>query len=423
MGDDDVTPFRWIRVNQIKTLTRELMATPWFLALKPVESLEKVAPGFIYKDEYVADLFAVSVKEKVTATEAYRDGEIIIQDRASCFPAEILFGGEFQPREVIDSCAAPGNKTTHVAALLQNSGASQGSGEDTNSDQSQSQSRSRSQSLSAHRPGYRQNGDQDSDSGVVYAFERDQKRVETLKKMCSIATSNPNLIQITRADFTTVKPTDFPNVQGLIVDPSCSGSGIFGRALEDSEQENEPVDVERLNRLGRFQFSIMKHALSFPNALKVVYSTCSIHAEENERVVVDLLLDEEIRAKGWKLAPRSVVIPAWERRGWAQEFTSVGENVEELAGGCVRAMPKEDGGIGFFAACFIRDEAAGDEALAESLALAPSTTSTTKSLTKALTKILTKALASTNAATDSAQASSLDGQASSPDEEWTGFSP
>ena len=42
----------------------------------------------------------------------------------------------------------------------------------------------------------------------------------------------------------------------------------------------------------------MKHALLFPSARKVVYSTCSIHAQENERVVVDLLLDPEVNRRG-----------------------------------------------------------------------------------------------------------------------------
>ena len=105
---------------------------------------------------------------------------------------------------------------------------------------------------------------------------------------------------MTHADFTTTKPEDFPDVTGLVVDPSCSGSGIFGRALEDShnEEEIENVNTERLNKLAGFQFAIMKHALLFPSARKVVYSTCSIHAQENERVVVDLLLDPEVNRRG-----------------------------------------------------------------------------------------------------------------------------
>lgn len=320
--DDDETPIRWFRINTIKIdPERFYVKHPFFKQLQPVSSLEEIKePGVIYSDDYIPNLFGVHPREKITSTEAYKLGEIIIQDRASCFPSHIL---NSDPKDihtqVIDACAAPGNKTTHAAAHLPNS------------------------------------------ESVVYAFERDSKRVQILKTMCEKATgkNKKKLIQITHADFTTTKPDDFADVTGMVVDPSCSGSGIFGRALEDSynEQESETVNTERLAKLSGFQFAIMKHALLFPLARKVVYSTCSVHVQENERVVIDLLLDPEVRKRGWTLATRDVVIPKWERRGFEDEFVKLTRDPEEckkLAGGCVRANPKVDGGIGFFAACFVR---------------------------------------------------------------------
>lgn len=170
--------------------------------------------------------------------------------------------------------------------------------------------------------------------------------------MCEKATgkSKKELIQITHADFTTTRPDDFPNVTGFVVDPSCSGSGIFGRALEDSQKEEEKqqeIDTTRLNKLAGFQFKIVKHALLFPSARKLVYSTCSIHPHENERVVVDLLTDPEIKSRGWHLEDRLKVIPNWERRGWKEEFTSIagGDNemCEKLACGRLCAFYSERG--------------------------------------------------------------------------------
>lgn len=323
--DEDETPIRWCRINTIKTTEKEFFEKNQFFAkLQPVSQLSQLTgPGMIYHDDYIPQLFGIHPKEKLTSTQAYLNGEVIIQDRASCFPAVILNNDPKDVHtQVIDACAAPGNKTTHSASyVLQH---------------------------------------QLSD-GVVYAFERDNHRVKTLKIMSEKATGkkHADLIQVTHADFTTTKPEDFPDVTGMLVDPSCSGSGIFGRALEDNnEQENEEVDTERLNKLASFQFTIMKHALSFPHARKVVYSTCSIHPHENERVVVDLLMDPQVKAQGWTLASRDVVIPSWPRRGWEQEFTAIcnddAEQCREMAGGCVRSVPKEDGGIGFFAACFVK---------------------------------------------------------------------
>lgn len=322
--NEDETPVRWFRVNTIKTTPEALFPTYlFFLSLQPVHSIEEIkSTGVIYKDSYIPNLFGIHPKEKLTSSDAYKRGEVIIQDRASCFPAAILFNDPKDVHsQVIDATAAPGNKTTHLASYLA------------------------------------------PISGIVYAFERDERRMMILKKMCEIATGSKhkNLIHPTHADFTSISPSDIPQITGLIVDPSCSGSGIFGRAVEDAstaEQANEEVNTTRLQKLAGFQFKIVKHALSFPKARKVVYSTCSIHPHENERVVVDLLRDPLIQKQGWKLAPRNIVVPDWPRRAWEQEFSSICdgdlEKCTALAGGCVRFLPKEDGGIGFFAACFVR---------------------------------------------------------------------
>ena len=147
--DDDETPIRWFRINTIKIdPERFYVKHPFFKQLQPVSSLEEIKePGVIYSDDYIPNLFGVHPREKITSTEAYKLGEIIIQDRASCFPSHIL---NSDPKDihtqVIDACAAPGNKTTHAAAHLPNS------------------------------------------ESVVYAFERDSKRVQILKTMCEKAT-------------------------------------------------------------------------------------------------------------------------------------------------------------------------------------------------------------------------------------------
>lgn len=316
--EQDETPVRWFRVNTIVSDEQAVMEDDFFKNLVSVDKVEHIAAGKIYADTTVANLYGIHPSEKITASEAYKNGAVIIQDRASCFPAQILQGDPEDHHDVvIDACAAPGNKTTHLAALV-------------------------------------------SKNGVVHAFERDANRVKTLKMMTSKALGpHKDRIQITHADFMTIDPKDFPQVTGIVVDPSCSGSGIFGRALEDAqlEQDRESIDTERLQKLASFQFKIVKHTMKFPGTRKIVYLTCSIHPHENERVVMDLLADPEVKEQGWKLAPREKVIPNWHRRGWADEFVAMSRDpkvCEQLAGGCVRAVPKEDGGIGFFAACFVR---------------------------------------------------------------------
>ena len=49
---------------------------------------------------------------------------------------------------------------------------------------------------------------------------------------------------------------------------------------------------------------------------KIVYSTCSIHSQENEQVVKEVLQ----QTSDFVLANRNDVIPTWDRRGISIEF-------------------------------------------------------------------------------------------------------
>ena len=52
----------------------------------------------------------------------YTSGLYILQDKASCFPATILQPPKVEGAVVIDATAAPGNKTSHLSALMDNTG-------------------------------------------------------------------------------------------------------------------------------------------------------------------------------------------------------------------------------------------------------------------------------------------------------------
>lgn len=302
--DNDEPPVRWIRVNLGRMPGDSPKAMFERLGLTEVNSWANVKAKNYYKDKYVANLYAIPPSISMAKLPEYANGSIIVQDRASCFPVTIM-NPAMGKGVYIDSCAAPGNKTSQLAAYAKK----------------------------------------------VIAFERDPKRANTLAKMLKTAHLN-NKVDVKVMDFTRFDPqpksseenegeesntdeNDSEEYDGLIVDPSCSGSGIF-RATTTTP--------ERLEKLSEFQFLIMMHALRF-NAKKVVYSTCSIHPEENEQVVKRLLEHPNVAGK-WRLAPRERALPNWPRRGLTSEFPE--------ANGCVRVNPRVDGGIGFFAACFER---------------------------------------------------------------------
>lgn len=75
----------------------------------------------------------------------------------------------------------------------------------------------------------------------------------------------------------------FEKVEYILLDPPCTGSGMVNRlALVSSIEKDED---ERLWNIGGVQIRMLIHAMTkFPNAIKIVYSTCSIHPNENEHV-------------------------------------------------------------------------------------------------------------------------------------------
>ena len=154
---------------------------------------------------------------------------------------------------------------------------------------------------------------------------------------------------VLNADFTSLDPQDerFKCVTHILLDPSCSGSGLIQRLDYDQSEATSPT---RLRNLATFQSRLLKHALSFPNVQRVVYSTCSYHAEENERVLEGVLHGQT----EWRVLRRDeqpAGLKSWHRRGLSQECSST-----EVAEGCIRFEKGTDGTIGFFAVALTRNE-------------------------------------------------------------------
>jgi len=133
------------------------------------------------------------------------------------------------------------------------------------------------------------------------------------------------------------------------------------------DRDNEEGQADRLQKLAAFQLLMIKHAMKcifgselwsscfssllipVPRVRKIVYSTCSIHATENEHVVRAALNSDEALSKGFKLASPHQVLPTWPRRGLEDELDSPDD-----AASLVRCSPTDDGTNGFFVSCFVR---------------------------------------------------------------------
>ena len=368
---------RWVRINTLKT-TMERQLNTTFAGYKLAETLDEVLskyglgiePKLIYIDKYIPNLLALPPATDLSKKRAYFDGLIILQDKASCFPAYLL---DPDPQDCcLDGCAAPGNKTTHLAAILHEKG--QGSSVPERS---------------------------------IHASERDSKRASTLGIMVRKAGASDR-VHVHRQDFLKFEPTNLPcsSVGALLLDPSCSGSGIISRdeafnvklprvqadlpskarpkrkrrrtEREPSEensvagtQEEAPVPTNetaellqvRLSALSEFQMRLLLHALHFPKAHKITYSTCSIYAEENENVVIKALLQSGTENLGWRILRRDEQVQgmrAWNVRGYletCQKLLSGPDlDAKEIAEACIRCEKgTAEGTQGFFVAAFVRD--------------------------------------------------------------------
>lgn len=123
---------RYVRLNTIKTsfndAKKELVQTGHIFEPPPTGArqaqLQKVpSGGRSYRmDEHCPDLLVFRPKGQsdVSRVPMVARGELIIQQKASCFPALAL--APPAGSVVIDGCAAPGNKTCHIAALMGNQG-------------------------------------------------------------------------------------------------------------------------------------------------------------------------------------------------------------------------------------------------------------------------------------------------------------
>ncbi len=163
----------------------------------------------------------------VTATRAYVEGRISIQDEASQLVAVLVGRGE----KLLDCCAAPGSKT----ALL------------------------------ARR----------NPSAEVLATELHPHRARLLQSLNRM----PN-VRVVAADARHL-PFSFA-FDRILADVPCSGTGTLARNPEIKWR----LKIEDLHDLQLRQTAILKSALGhLARGGRLVYSTCSLEREENEAVV------------------------------------------------------------------------------------------------------------------------------------------
>jgi 16S rRNA (cytosine967-C5)-methyltransferase len=170
----------------------------------------------------------------VAGSELFAAGAITPQSRAAQSVA--VFLGPRPGERVLDLCAAPGGKTTHLAALM-------------------------------------------ADQGEVVAVERNAGRAAVLRETCArMRASCVTVVEADAKDFAADRPFD-----RVLVDPPCSGLGTL-RTHPDLRWRMTPASIEGLVVVQDAIVAAARAALAPGGTL--VYSTCTINSDE-ERVSGD----------------------------------------------------------------------------------------------------------------------------------------
>jgi 16S rRNA (cytosine967-C5)-methyltransferase len=162
-----------------------------------------------------------------------KEGLYIIQDEASQLVTSIL---DPKPGErILDACAAPGGKTTHMAQKME-------------------------------------------DRGEIYALDLSKGKLDLIEEMCQRLG-----IKIVRTIKTNAaQPLPIPKgmrFDRILADVPCSGFGTL-RKNPDLKWRRGEKDIKRLSEL---QFSILSNLSVYVKEGGVlIYSTCTVFHEENE---------------------------------------------------------------------------------------------------------------------------------------------
>jgi len=260
-----------IRVNTLKISVNKLKKRLLKLKLKQIP--------------WCKEGFWVNVTKDLGNLIEHTLGYFYVQEAASMIPAIVL-----NPKKtdlILDMCAAPGSKTTHLANLMNN-------------------------------------------SGLIVANDSNFKRIKALAinlQRCGICNTIISLM-----DASNIKNLKFDKI---LLDAPCSGTGTIRKSLGTIQIWNE-------NKIKKFANVQKKLILNAYDNLKgngtLVYSTCSLEPEENEEVVDFLLKNRKCKLEDIKIdIKKSKPILKFNNKKYSPEIKK-----------CLRLWPQNNDTEGFF---------------------------------------------------------------------------
>jgi 16S rRNA (cytosine967-C5)-methyltransferase len=222
------TPPFTVRVNTLKTGREELRAR---LATEGVTAATA---------RYSPCALHLSGSIQLNRLPSFREGLFTVQDESSQMAAILLAP---QPGErVLDLCAAPGGKTTHLAQIMDNRGA-------------------------------------------ILACDAAPRKLELVEE--TAARLGIGIIKTTPLNATKRLPAkEYGDFDRILVDAPCSGLGVLRRNPEGKWWKTR----QNVAELVSIQKAILRNAAHcLAESGTLLYATCSTTREENEAVIDDFL--------------------------------------------------------------------------------------------------------------------------------------
>lgn len=179
-------------------------------------------------------------KSDLGKTEAYSKGLFYIQNLSSMLPAVILNPGEKDT--VLDMCAAPGSKTTQLAAMMNN-------------------------------------------KGKIVANDADRYRVTKMENV--LEQFNVKNTAVRNEPGGGIGKREEGHYDKVLLDAPCSGEGLI---YLKGEKPLRYWNIKKVKAMVRIQRDLIESAFrSLKKGGIMIYSTCTLEPEENEGVVTYLV--------------------------------------------------------------------------------------------------------------------------------------
>ena len=215
-----------IRVNKLKT-TPEILKEK--LENKKIKVEKAKLDSFLY----------IQNAKNIENIEEFKEGLFTVQDEGAGLIPFVL---NPKPNEIVlDACSSPGGKTTYMAELMQN-------------------------------------------KGKIIAWDMYEHRVKLVEK--AMERLEISIIETKEQDATILKEEYLQKFDKILLDVPCSGLGVLKRK-PDIKWQRTLKDIEEIANI---QMKILTTCSKYlKNNGEIIYSTCTILKEENEKIIEKFL--------------------------------------------------------------------------------------------------------------------------------------